>query len=381
MRNLVSIGHNEVRMYLKHRTSLIWLFGLPLLFATFMSFVPYGRGTAENRHPPVRIENSDTGFLSEVLVAELSAQGLWRVDPVRDPKVQPVRTIRIPADFTASVIEKRASNVELVPQSGADTQADGLLIEARLLRALVSVNSRLIESATVRSSAGWPPTQDMINTLAARPPLVALDSKYAGRRPVPTGANFSLPGNLVYFLMMNLLIVGGTTMVASRRSGALRRMVTLPVRRSEVIAGSIYGVWMLGVLQISFLLLVGRLAFRLNLGANLPGVLLVLVVYAWVIAALGVFIGSIMDTIERVVPLCVGSALIMAALSGCWFPLELGPDVFRVIAHCLPAGWAIDGLNRLISFGGDISSALQPVAVLAGFGLAATAAAARWFRV
>ena len=380
MKNILSIGHNELRLFMKSRTALVWLFVLPLAFVALMARFSFGDGRSSNRFPPVLIENADTGFLGSVFIDTLSAQGLWRIDPEKDTKNKPIRTIRVPADFTTRVLARQPSNVELVPVPGSeDAQGDALVIEARLVRALVALNSHLIE--TSRQGTQWPPDEQALRTALTRPALVALDSKFAGRDPVPSGVGFSLPGNLVYFLTMNLLIFGGATVAATRRSGVLRRLLTLPVRRGELIAGQLYGLWLLGAVQIGFLLLVGKLFFHLNVGANLPGVLLVLLVYSWVAAATGLLVGSLLDAPDRVVGVCVLASLLMAAVGGCWFPLELAPEALRTAGHCVPTGWALDALHRLISFGGDLGSVMKPLAVLGGFGLAATAAAARWFRV
>ncbi len=412
MKNILSIGHNELRLFLKSRTAYIWLFVLPLAFVAIMARFSFGDGKSSNRFPPVLIENADTGFLGDVFVDVLSAQGLWRLDPAKDQKNKPVRIIRIPADFTERVLAKRAANVELAPAPGsADAQGDALLIEARLLRALVALNSHLLETSAAGTPAvaqaslpanpatavrsdlkpqpptstpalppSWPPSEAAVRAALAKPALVTLDAKFAGRDPIPSGIGFSLPGNLVYFLTMNLLIFGGATLAATRRSGVLKRLLSLPVRRGELIAGQLYGLWLLGAVQIGFLLLVGKLVFHLNLGANLPGVLLVLLVYAWVAAALGLLIGSLLDAPDRVVGVCVLASILMAAVGGCWFPLELAPEALRTAGHCVPTGWALDALHRLISFGGDLGSVGKPLLVLVGFGIAATGAAARWFR-
>lgn len=377
MKNALSIGHNELRLFLKNRAAYLWLFVIPLAFIAGMSFVYKGNPNGSNRFPPVLIENADTGFLSQRFLAELSAQGLWRLDPTKDTRNKPVRIIRVPADFTERVLARQSANVELLPGTADDTQGDGLIVEVRLVRALIALNSCLFES----SSAKRPLSESSLKELQERPRLVSLDAKYANPRQVPSGINFSLPGNLVSFLMMNLLIFGGATIASTRRSGVLRRMLALPVRRGELVAGQIYGLWLLGAVQIVFFLLVGKLAFHLNLGANLPGVLLVLLVFGWVAAALGVLIGSLAASADRVVGICVLASLLMAALGGCWFPLEVVPEGMKTLAHCVPSGWALEGLHRLITFGDGFTSVLKPTAVLAGFGLAATAAAARWFRV
>jgi hypothetical protein len=53
----------------------------------------------------------------------------------------------------------------------------------------------------------------------------------------------------------------------------------------------------------------------------------------------------------------------------------------KVVAHCLPSGWAMDALHQLISFGGGFAEAKGAIGALALFGLAFNLAAARWFRV
>jgi ABC-2 type transport system permease protein len=409
MSNILVIARNELRLFFKNRAAYIWIFLIPFLFVALFSFIPVGSGKSSNRYPPVIVENADTGYLGKIFDDLLGAQGLWRIDPAKPGKHKPVRKIRIPADFTARVLAKKPTNVELVAlPAGDDAQGDAALIEVRLLRALIAMNSYLLEAATVAPavaqtppptdpgtaaapsvSAGtepgaapvWPPSEQAVRAVIERPALVALDAKFAGRRPVPTSIGFSLPGNLTYFLMMNLLIFGGSTVASTRRSGVLRRLLSLPVRRGELVAGQILGLWLLGAVQIAFLLPVGRFVFHLNLGANLPGVLLVLFVFAWVAAALGVLIGSLLDSHDRIVGTCVFVSMAMAIVGGCWVPAELMPEAMRTAGHCIPTGWALDALHQLISFGGGFDTVVKPVLVLAGFGAAATAAAARWFKV
>lgn len=384
MNNILVIARNELRLFFKNRAAYVWIFIVPVVFVALFSFIPVGAGKSSNRFPPVLVENADTGFLGKIYDDVLGAQGLWRLDPAKDKKNKPVANIRIPADFTARLLAKQPANVEFTTlPAGNHASSDAALIEARIFRSLIVMNSHLLEAAG-KDTAHWPPSEETVRDVAAKPALVALDAKFAGRRPIPTGIGFSLPGNLTYFLMMNLLIFGGSALAATRRSGVLKRLLTLPVLRGELVLGQILGLWLLGAVQVAFLLLVGHLAgyvgAHLNLGANLPAVLLVLSVFAWVAAALGVLVGSLLDSPDRVVGVCVAASMMMAIFGGCWVPAELMPAWMRTAGHCIPTGWALDALHQLITFGADFSVVLKPVAMLCGFGVAATAAAARWFR-
>ena len=73
-------------------------------------------------------------------------------------------------------------------------------------------------------------------------------------------------------------------------------------------------------------------------------------------------------------------SLLLAALGGCWWPLEIAPPLIKTIALCTPTGWAWQAWHQLISFGNGFRAVLLPLAVLGGFGVAANLLAARCFR-
>ena len=83
---------------------------------------------------------------------------------------------------------------------------------------------------------------------------------------------------------------------------------------------------------------------------------------------------------DRVVGVCVLTSLLMAALGGCWWPLEIAPPAFKVVALCLPTGWALKSPHQLICFGSGFSAVLLPLGVLLAFAAAANLLAARVFR-
>ena len=96
--------------------------------------------------------------------------------------------------------------------------------------------------------------------------------------------------------------------------------------------------------------------------------------------SLGVLVGSLIAAPDRVNGLCVLVSLLLAALGGCWWPLEIGPPVLKTIALCTPTGWALEALHQLISFGSGFEAVLVPLAVLVAFGTVANVLAARFFR-
>jgi ABC-2 type transport system permease protein len=71
----------------------------------------------------------------------------------------------------------------------------------------------------------------------------------------------------------------------------------------------------------------------------------------------------------------------MAALGGCWWPLEIVSKPLQTFALLMPSGWAMKALHETISFGRGLDGVAVPVAVLLGFGVVFTVVAAKSLRL
>jgi ABC-type multidrug transport system permease subunit len=217
--------------------------------------------------------------------------------------------------------------------------------------------------------------------LATRPRQVALEVATAGEgRPVPTGTAQSVPGILTMTVLMMTLIYGGVFLTSERQSGMLRRQVTLPLTRGELLLGKLSGRLLLASVQIAILLVVGVLVFRVHFGRSVAGLLLLLAAYAICVSGMAVFVGAVFRTPEQASGIGWIASMIMAALGGCWWPSEVMPRWLWRAAHAFPTAWAMDAFHALISFGRGVEAVLVPVAVLVAFGAAFTALGARFLR-
>ncbi len=376
LRNILVLGHHDARVFLRDRSSYVWLFLVPMAFVYFMSFAARGPGGPADARPALVLDDRDAGFMGRVFASELGEQGLSIRKPEEAGDAR--RGIIVPADFTERVLARQRVELEFFTLEGSDTgmaQIAGI----RLLRTLTALNVHLARFAI--EHPGEPPTGEGLRALMAEPQAVALETSHGGRKPRPVGFAFSLPGNLVGYLFLNLLIFGGASVAEQRRNGVLRRVAVSGLTRLELLFGKIYGLILLGGVQVAFFLLVGQFALGLDLAHALPGILLTMLIFAWVAASFGVLIGFLVRSEDKVIGLCLAVALPMAALGGCWWPLEVAPDFARMVAKFVPTGWALAAMHQFITFGADIASAAPALGVLGIFGIAANLAAARFFRV
>lgn len=377
MRTIFTIGNNDLRVFLRDRTAFIWLLGMPLAFVLFTSFSSRPRGDPWEFKPKVVLENRDAGFMGGMFAAELSRQGLWVVTPEEEPDFP--RGIIIPENFTAQVLAKEKVSASFFTDPGSGDEQETMLAKTNLFRAVVAFNSYLVESAT--ATGGRSPTEESLTRLMKAENPVVLDASFAGRKPIPVGFNMSLPGILVMYLFINLAIFGGAGIAAERRTGVLRRMSINPVTKLQLMLGKLYGLILLAGVQVGFFMILGQFVFDVNIGDNLPGITVTLFVFSWLSASIGLLLGFVVKSEEKIIGLALMVGIPMAAIGGCWFPMEIVPEFVRQIAYLFPTAWAMDSLHQLITFGSGFSGVLKQIGVLAAYALGANLIAVRFFRV
>ena len=189
---------------------------------------------------------------------------------------------------------------------------------------------------------------------------------------------------IAMFVMLIALTYGAASISSERTSGNLRRLVTAPVSRADIVFGKIAGRFLVAVVQITILVIVGVVAnraFGIFIGDHPFQVWLLLLLYAAVVAPLGVTLGALIADPDRAASVGVILTMVMAALGGCWWPLEIVSDTLKTVALLIPTGWAMNTLHGLISFGQNLGELRTGLLALAGFAVAFTVIASRSLRI
>ena len=77
-----------------------------------------------------------------------------------------------------------------------------------------------------------------------------------------------------------------------------------------------------------------------------------------VVLSLGILLGNLARSEGQMAGIGVMTSMSMAALGGCWWPVEITPDWMQSLQLWLPTGWIMDALHTLVSFGRGPSAAL-----------------------
>ena len=150
----------------------------------------------------------------------------------------------------------------------------------------------------------------------------------------------------------------------------MRRLLTTPVARMEIILGHFLAMFLMILAQLAVLILFGQLLLGVEYLREPLGSLLMLLITAFWAASLGLLIGIFARTEEQIVIYTIGIMLVLSGLGGAWMPLEFTSKAFQTVGHLLPTAWAIDGFENIVVRGLGFSSVLQPAAIVLGFAVA-----------
>ena len=178
----------------------------------------------------------------------------------------------------------------------------------------------------------------------------------------------NVPGFSVTFLLLGMLLGVSLGLLDERDWGTLSRLHAMPVAAPSVLVGKLLARFVVGVAQMLTLLAAGWLVFGVSLGPQPWALLLPTVGIVFAGTAFGLVVAAVASSREAVLP--VGSIVIitMAAVGGCWWPIDLEPRWMRTAALAFPTTWAMDAFNDLMIRRRTIAAALRPTAVMLAYG-------------
>ncbi len=365
MRNIVFVAWQDVRYQVRQGSTLLWVFVMPPIFFYFIGTVTAGfsSGVSGGVATPITVVAPEPGFLQSQIDLRLRDNDFepeWHtVLPVAGDGSTPRRTLTFDALLTDNV------DADEIVVASFETRASSLSRDFEVIRVQRSLYTALADIAVADAVGDGGLSTESLQALNATPRVWQLASSPAGKRQeIPSGFDQAVPGILVMFTLLVLLTSGGTMLVLERKQGLLRRLASAPISRAEVVTGKWSGRMVLAALQLLAALAFGTFLFDMDWGPDLAMVIVVLVAWGGFCASAGLWLGTIARTEGQAAGLGVLAANLLAALGGCWWPIEVTPSWMQSLQNFLPTGWTMDALHKLISFQAGAFAAIPQVLLL-----------------
>ena len=373
MTNAIAVAGTELRLFLRDRSNLFFVFVFPLLLVLMIG-LQFGEGASAGR---VAVSGTGSDLQSE-LVERLEDDDVVVSDPAWEDALALLARGRLDAavrvDATAAtaydageavtleVVRGSAGNAQVVEQQ-VRVAVDGLRADRARLLALQDAGVPADRAAhALEAAEGQVSAPELEVTSVDR-----LSQEFEGMGQFEFGAS----GQLLLFTFLACL-GGSATLIQARRLGVVSRMLAGPMTAGELVAGQIAGRWAIALFQGGYLMVATSLIFGVDWG-NLPLALLVLLLFSLVAAGAAILLGTLLENEGAAGGAGIGLGLVLAALGGSMFPLELFPDTMRTISRVPPHAWAYEALAEVQRRGGGLLDVLPQLGVLAAMALALAA--------
>jgi ABC-2 type transport system permease protein len=145
-----------------------------------------------------------------------------------------------------------------------------------------------------------------------------------------------VPGLIGVILTMTMTLFTAVAIVRERERGNLELLITTPVRTPELMVGKIVPYMAIGIVQVTLILVVGSLLFRVPIRGALADVYAASGVFVVATLGLGLLISTLAQTQFQAFQLTFFSFLPQILLSGFMFPFDGMPRPARWIAEIFP---------------------------------------------
>jgi ABC-2 type transport system permease protein len=252
----------------------------------------------------------------------------------------------IPPDYLRRLKRQRGAVAQVIVDA-----ADPLASSAALSAAAQAGVAR--SQALARAAGGAPPALDV----RVRP----------WYNPGLRSAVYIVPGIIGVLLSMTLVLITSMAIVRERERGTLEQLIVTPIDKTSLMLGKILPFLLIAYVQISVILVLGRLLFRVPIWGSLP--LLYLLSFSFIVAslALGLLMSTLVRSQVQAMQLSFMFLLPNILLSGFMFPRQAMPAVAQWIGAALPLTYFLQILRGVLLKGVGIEQLWPQALALVGF--------------
>jgi ABC-2 type transport system permease protein len=384
MMKIINIAWKDLIMRFSDRTEILFFLILPVVFTFLLSG---GASQGSDSPTPLLVVDEDGSKLASEFASALIENRT--IDPqivsfseaerAFADKKAPAWLI-IPSGFESGLLSGGESRLELrkTPNNLRADAADQAIRTAvsEFDRSLGVARSSVVEAELLASFSNEQERVDYFNSslTAAKDAFSLVPNKVEVNWPEKISTTSYDPvaqasaGQLVTWVFIPLLGISGL-FANERNQKTLERLLSTPTHKATFLLGTIAGQLGLAIVQIGILIGFGALILNVDWGRSPSGLAVMALSFSLASVAFGTMLGTFVKTEKQASNLSIMLGMVMALLGGCWYPLELFPQVLQTAVKVLPTTWAMQGFSGLVMRGQDLTEILPSAMVLVVFAL------------
>jgi ABC-2 type transport system permease protein len=351
---LLAIVVKELRQLRRDRLTFGMILGIPTLQLLLFGFAI----NLDIRHIDAAVVDQARTATSREIVASLQATGLLELHaPVREP-----------AQLQALIKTGRINLGVVIP---ADVERRLAVRDRPAIQVMVDGSEQTVQAAARQIAAAPLPG------LSPGYQAVEVVNFYNPERRAPVN---TVPGLIGVILTMTLVMFTGMALVRERERGNLEMLIATPVSPWELTLGKVLPFVGIGLVQVTVVLLLGKLVFDVPIRGDLLEVYAAALLFILANLALGILISTIAQSQFQSMQLAFFIFLPQILLSGFMFPFAGMPRAAQWFAEVLPMTHFIRLIRAIMVRGAslaDLPDDMLALAAIAALLLVASASRIR----
>ena len=385
---LLTVALKDVKITVRDREALLILLAMPFIIIAILGLAlgETFSGSPRLSKYDVAVVDKDKGEIAKLFIDKtLKSDDLSKLLKVTKKTEDEARKLVSMGDLAAGIIIPKGFSEKIKRGKGGKLEVfgdPGQKIRAAIVEGITRSFARRVSAVTigvktplnilVESKAISPlelPATTGLLTKEARSavtkPFIRVQEETKAAERGLSAIQYYSAGMAVMFILFSAMF-GAVSLIDERHNMTLARLLTTPSRNSSILGGKLVGVFFIGILQFSALVLATRLMFGVQWGNSLPG--LVVLVVSTVLASTGmsIFIAAAAKTTKAAAAMSQVLIQGMAALGGSMVPLQAFPDWLKNISQFTINYWAMDGFTQLMN-GKSFEVIILPSIILLSF--------------
>jgi ABC-2 type transport system permease protein len=265
----------------------------------------------------------------------------------------------IPRDFERDLVSGRGAKIQVL-LDGAESNSAAVGM-GYLQKTLASYTENEIQARLALITAR---TGGAIRSL----PLVTGQSRFRFN-PELKSSFFFVPGVIAMILMITTMLLTGLAITREREIGTIEQLVVTPIKPYQLILGKMLPFTIIGIADITLILVVGVGHFRLPMNGSVGLLYLAALVFLFSTLGMGLLVSTVSHTQQQAIFVIMLVIMPAVLLSGLMFPIANMPKPVQWLTYLNPLRYFLVILRGVILKGNTIMELIPQFFLMLSLGL------------
>jgi ABC-2 type transport system permease protein len=334
--------------------------------------------TFDIKNIPIGIIEQDNSFLSRDLISKIRSSEFFHISFISKQYINLEKSLAegkvkliliIPDHFSRNIFKGNNAFLQILVDGSDNNTA---LIALGYISKIINYFSFYLSKEILNKEG---------NVFFKEFPLIKIQERF-WYNPGLKSPYFIVPGLIAVVMMVLTVMLTSLTIAREWETGTMEQLIITPTKPIEIIIGKLIPYFLLGMLQLSLIILVGILLFKVPLKGNVFFLFIVSGIFLITGLGIGLFISTVTKSQQLAFMFSIIFTLLPSfLLSGFIFPISSMPKIIQLITYLVPARYFLTILRGIFLKGIGFYFLWQEILILIAFGIIIIFACAKRLRL